>query len=352
MSITPEELNRYASDPAGPVALHLREELVPVEGRGAVFFPPTFAAEGREDRYNIDTLADGTKVALVDSVGSQANRMEPMFLDAGLSDLVPQVTITYGSGADAGTRSLLEVGHRLGDAIVRSTALASEAEAAFRALGRGDAEPVARLAPTSLVFGAWDSRGTQVKQSRLVQSVVRAWNVSRLRRSAQFVPAIDYAAFGVIAEEGALGTAERAKLAQRGFIHVPAVGEPGGIVAHGPIVRDVTVNLVALRRLEGEHTDVLRRYILGLALVAATQPMDPFYRQGCMLVRDEQGDSGWTEVSRTGARRPVELDAELVVAWARSQAAAFGIAPSRTVAFDAALAKADTDPKDAKKGKK
>ena len=40
-----------------------------------VFFPPTYADVG----YNIDSLSDGTKVATVDSVGSQANRIEPIF---------------------------------------------------------------------------------------------------------------------------------------------------------------------------------------------------------------------------------------------------------------------------------
>ncbi|MCC7411574.1 MAG: type I-U CRISPR-associated protein Cas7, partial [Gammaproteobacteria bacterium] len=46
----------------GPVALRLRQKLLPVEadesGRG-VIFPPTYADIG----YNIDTLADGTRVA-------------------------------------------------------------------------------------------------------------------------------------------------------------------------------------------------------------------------------------------------------------------------------------------------
>ena len=64
-------------DSKGPVALVRREVLVPVEGRDAVFFPPTYASD--KQPYNIDTLGDGTKVVTVDSVGSQANRMEPVF---------------------------------------------------------------------------------------------------------------------------------------------------------------------------------------------------------------------------------------------------------------------------------
>ena len=34
---------------------------------------------GGEIGYSIDTLSDGTKVAQIDSVGAQANRMEPLF---------------------------------------------------------------------------------------------------------------------------------------------------------------------------------------------------------------------------------------------------------------------------------
>ena len=62
--------------PTAPVALHLKQTLLPVEGEGAVFFPPTYAEIG----YNIDTLSDGSNVVTVDSVGAQANRMEPAFL--------------------------------------------------------------------------------------------------------------------------------------------------------------------------------------------------------------------------------------------------------------------------------
>jgi len=39
-------------------------------------------------------------------------------------------------------------------------------------------------------------------------------------------------------------------------------------------VRDLTINLVALRRLRAENEKALQRYILGLALVVATEPLD------------------------------------------------------------------------------
>lgn len=75
LALTSELLTAFAEDPRGPVALALRQQLVPVEGEGGVVFPPTYADIG----YSLDTLSDGTKVATIDSVGSQANRIEPLF---------------------------------------------------------------------------------------------------------------------------------------------------------------------------------------------------------------------------------------------------------------------------------
>lgn len=89
LTLTPDLINAWADDPKGPVALHLKQKLLPVEGEGGVIFPPTYADIG----YNIDTLSDGTKVVTIDSVGSQANRMEPIFKHEPYSSLVPQIEI-------------------------------------------------------------------------------------------------------------------------------------------------------------------------------------------------------------------------------------------------------------------
>ncbi len=337
-----EQADRWLS-PTGPVALVWKQQLEPVEGEGGVFFPPTYADVG----YNIDTLGDGTQVATVDSVGSQANRLEPIFEkseggDNELAKLVPQVEIEIAKDRRV---SILRAGHRLGDAIIRSSELKDEARSAFAAfLDTGDASAIAKLAPTSLVFGVWDSRDTQAKLPRLVQSVIRAWDVDTLTRSAQYVPTIDYAALDVFSEE------EKAKqegdpkspLAKRGFVAVPATGAHGGVVARGPIVRDVTINLVAVRRLRGgKATEALRRYILGLSLVAATEPLDGFLRAGCLLVPKGSAKTSWVEVARTGERSDVVLDAEAVRAFAAEAATEFGVGADRVVKFDPKLAKED-----------
>ncbi len=336
-------IDSWADDLRGPVALHLRETLLPIEGEGGVIFPPTYAAgENRKGPpYAIDELSDHTKVVQVDSVGSQANRMEPLFQrshpgtpENPIASLVPQIDFTM---PDSSTISLLSIGHRLGDALVRSSALRDEAISAFKTFSDlGDASSIAKLAPTSLVFGAWDSRGEGAKLPRIVQSVIRAWDVEPLHRSAQYNPPVDYAKLELFTEDEKAKAAGNNKnpLARGGFVHVPAVDTHGGVVARGPIYRDVTVNLIALRQLGSPTNGIeLRRYILGLALVAATEPQDGFLRQGCLLTPSPNVTATWTLVARTGKRQDVEIDSTSALNYAIGSAKAFGVGNDRQIAF-------------------
>ncbi len=190
-----------------PVAITLTEILEPAGGLGAVLFPPTYARKGGEHPYAISVLrsdlppeaaaAQGLEANIcdLDSVGSQANRMEPTFAESPLSSLVPQRVIKAG----AATMNLLQIGHRIADGAVRFSALAEEATKAIAALGsERDATALARLAPTSLLFGFWDSRDSMLKWPRIVNSTIRATNVAVLKRSAQFNPAFDPAALDLV----------------------------------------------------------------------------------------------------------------------------------------------------------
>lgn len=348
LELTDEVLNTWANDPKGPVALHLKQRLLPVEGEGGVVFPPTYADIG----YNIDTLSDGTKVATIDSVGSQANRMEPIFRSTGkdergkelnpLAELVPQICVEYAEGKSV---SILEVGHRLGDALIRSSELKNRAQSAFKALlDNDDAAALAKLGPTSLVFGVWDSRDTQAKLPRLVQSVIRAWGVDVLTRSAQYNPPLDYSALEVFSEADKARQEgdPKSPLAKRGFVHVPAGEAPGGVVCRQAIERHITVNLIALRRLDSKgNAAVLRNYLLGLSLVAATSPLDGFLRQGCLLVPDVEAKTAWHVVERDGTRRAINLSEQVATRYAHRVAGTFGVAEAEVVKFRKELAKAD-----------
>lgn len=332
-SLKPTTINTWADDDQGPVALHLKQRLLPVEGEGAVIFPPTYADIG----YNIDALSDGTKVATIDSVGSQANRMEPIFKYEPYSELIPKIEIELHRKQDGNGRyveriSLLDLAHRSADAVVHaSPKLAEIITPAFEALRRrGNAVPLCRIAPTSLIFGFWDSRGpSNEKRPRLVRSIIRAWDAEPLHAAAQFNSVwkvLDGAQQeDLIAEEKTKGTNKRSVVGLADapavfrtdrvphFLHGVANPEArvlGGIRVNGLIEREITVNLVALRLLRGssdEETRNVRRYLLALTLIAATADIDLYLREGCHLRFADKSDH-WTEIYRRGEPKPCEID--------------------------------------------
>jgi CRISPR-associated protein Csb1 len=325
-------------------ALVIREHLIPVEGRDGVFFPSTFADIG----YNIDwenpREKSGRNVALIDSVGSQANRIEPMFKEEPYSALVPQITIKAGDKEI----NLLDAGHRAGDALARCSALQDELQNAFIALQKGDAMPLAKIAPTSLVFGVWDSRDTQVKLPRLIASTVRAFDVRKLTRSAQYWAGGSSDPVSIYDAESMLGPIQNKEdLTQRsaaGFTHVPSTGAHGGIIADGGIRRDAVLALAALRLLKAdkpENTLKLQRYILGLALVAFTQLPLGYYRQGTILVLDAEKSREFSQVAFDGTRSNCKISASEALAFAQHAANDFGIGESQKVEFDGKKARED-----------
>ncbi|HEY1949307.1 MAG TPA: type I-U CRISPR-associated RAMP protein Csb1/Cas7u [Bryobacteraceae bacterium] len=337
---------------SGPAALILREHLTPVEGPDGVFFPATFAAT--EDKtfkggYNIDTFADGTNICLVDSVGSQANRIEPIFMKGEYCALVPRVTINAGRKIN-----LLEAGHRAGDAIVRCSALQQDLQQAFRAAGKGNCEPLAKIAPTSCVFGAWDSRDTQTKLPRLIASTIRAYNVKQLRRSATYVPATEYVKDGLVDDPEGEKKEVQEQYAKRGFVHVPASAAPGGVIAMGGIRRDATLHLAALRTVFAEdeaRTLVLRKYILGLAITAFTYLGSGYLRQGCNLVLDADKEREFKAVYPDGRREDIAVTHAQALEFAKAGAAEFVVGPSKEVFFDKERAKRDLSGDGARKPK-
>jgi len=350
MSNTLNKYDTWLTGSDGPAALVLREHLMPVEGIDGVLFPPTFAAaaaDGFPGGYNIDRFGDekdDKNVCLVDSVGSQANRIEPLFSEGECAKLIPQVVIKAGDKHI----NILEIGHRAGDALARCSELQEELHEAFKSILMGSAETLAKIAPTSLVFGVWDSRDTQAKLPRLVSSTVRAFDVRELTRSAQFNPATEYVDQELLPEP----KDKKAKdiYAERGFIHVPATASHGGVIATGGVRRDATLSLAALQQIKaGGNADdmlALRRYILGLSLVAFTANTSAYLRQGCNLVLDPDKPSEFVEVYRNGRREPTNLSSDDALAFAKVAAEAFGVGESREVEFDKKKAKEDVKKKD------
>lgn len=346
-------------DDAGPAAVVLIEELQPVAEGESVIFPPTYAPEqgssNRKSEYVVDTLRDGRKLCQIDSVGSQANRMEPIFKKAPYDKLVPQVTVEVSTGQKV---NLLDAGHRAADAIVRFSDLKDQIAGAFDAYLKGDASKLAEVAPTSLVFGAWDSRDTQAKAPRIVSSIIRAYDVELVTRSAQYVPPVDYTT-EILGEAESLTDDQKSEF---GLTHVPAPRALGGVLVHGEIRREASLNLVALRTLgvpdgngglDANKTAKLRRYILGLALVVLTKPMSHNLRQGCLLVGVEDKSADWKLVYPSGKRETFNLSHNDALAYAKRAAMDFCIKEVPPAKFDPKLAKAAADDKaEQKKAKK
>ncbi len=193
-------------DDDGPIAIIIKQELAPDDEDDKIIFPPTYPLtmfKGRVQRfehgeyrvsielppdtkrdkderketqkpgYQIDRFPDGTNICEIDSIQSQSNRIEPQFKAMKDGKLVPQITIEVGSQ----TVNVLDAGHRAADAVVRMSSHAAEFHKAWVAAKSGDLYELARLAPTAIVFGAWDSRSSQAKLQRLFKAYIRATNV-------------------------------------------------------------------------------------------------------------------------------------------------------------------------------
>lgn len=336
----------------GPVALVIRQYLIPATQTDDIIFPPSYAnpSEKKTDPpvYNIDGEG-AASVCVLDSIPSQANRLEPMFSLGKYRDLVPQVEIKFKDGL---IRNLLEIGHRIADAAFRGTELGPDIKNALDDFKKDNALTLARLAPTSLIFGAWDSRDSQVKIPRLINSIIRARNVVQLKRSAQYIPAINYESEGLLPDD------LEGKPSEVGLADVPSVHKIGGVQVNGEIIRDASLNLASLRCLRGgtpDETLRLQRYILGLSLIAMAAEPDLNLRQGCLLTLNPQKPFSSELVARSGQRTSHEIDPVFAAEFAKSAARDFGVYQSETkmLTFDPKRLKAwlDAD-KDAKKDRK
>jgi len=165
-----------------------------------------------------------------------------------------------------------------------------------------------------------------------VRSVIRAWDVQPLHTAAQFNSVWKSLNAEQQAELEKEAKSKKVKLSVKGFADAPATFRKlgpaaaknipefrngsvnserrvlGGVLVNGSIERDVTVNLVALRAIRGsteEETMNIRRYLLSLALLAATVEIDFYLREGCLLRISDDGV--WREIPRRGQPRAVDL---------------------------------------------
>jgi len=155
-------------------AFRRRRRLQPAGGAGDKLFPPTYPGEGRESlpRHVFERRRiDGREAwcVLIDSVQSQANRLEEALLraaDAGRIGL-PRLVVDFApSGLNSiGAISSLEAPHRVFDAILRDSMLGGVVLSktplgdALRRATLRDASAILEASPSALLFGAWNSTG-------------------------------------------------------------------------------------------------------------------------------------------------------------------------------------------------
>lgn len=157
------------------VAFRVRQRLQPAGGPGDKVFPPTYATGEDKLKYAGETRRiDGEDVptVLLDSVASQANRMEEALLSQWERERLefPVIGVDFTGDAelrDLGQVTSLQAPHRIADAILRD-ATSLDGKTLFRDLPEGrafteattkNATAVHLLCPTALIFGVWDSTG-------------------------------------------------------------------------------------------------------------------------------------------------------------------------------------------------
>jgi len=157
------------------VAIRSRLSLQPAGGSGTKVMPPSYAvADHAEHKYVLETrvAANGetSQTVLLDSVASQANRMEEALLEGWeLEELDLPVAFVDFTGEDdlqdVGRITALEAPHRLADAIFRDSLLdntlfrLSDVGRAITDATPRNAAAMLRHCPTALLFGMWDSTG-------------------------------------------------------------------------------------------------------------------------------------------------------------------------------------------------
>lgn len=160
---------------ASDAALRRRQRLQPVGGKGDKIFPPTYPGEGGRnppprhvfERRRIDEAE--VWCVLIDSVQSQANRLEEALLAAvrDKSIELPYVSVDFTGKELAGIGEItsLDAPHRVYDAILRDSLLDSQPfMKSPLGLRLAEAKPsnataLLEASPTALLFGAWHSTG-------------------------------------------------------------------------------------------------------------------------------------------------------------------------------------------------
>lgn len=335
-------------------ALRRRQILQPVGGKGDKIFPPTYPGEGRnpQPRHVYEKRrVNGEHVwcVLVDSVQSQANRLEESLL-AAIADGVPiphvEVDFTEAGLEGISRITSLDAPHRVYDAILRDSLydgkgfMDSDVGQRLAKAKAEDASALLEISPTALLFGAWHSTGQGgglgAKFARSLVSEIVAINVpvedvvvnprtgeidvrtsgrrtsSRidplgvLRKVKVFRGADDWST----TKEAAGKNAKEVKPSEINHGNITPSVQPLGITCDY-LEHSFVLSFAALRRLRfggGARDAAGRALVAALGLVALTEQDARGYalRSRCDLVCD--GKAALEFVRPDGSTEAVEID--------------------------------------------
>lgn len=184
--------------------------LQPAGGAGDKVFPPTYAVEkGALLKYATERRRiDGKEIetVLLDSVPSQANRMEEALLAAWDEQLAhfPVIAVDFSDAEgvkDLDRITTLQAPHRIADALLRDSIdekgrffRDTEAGKAFTDSSPANATAVYQYCPTALVFGVWDSTGPRGGlgtkfQRALISEIIGVGAVAGAKTASRIDPA-------------------------------------------------------------------------------------------------------------------------------------------------------------------
>lgn len=356
MALNAQQLSELVAGDA--VAIRGVATLEPAGGQGDKIFPPTHAVDDKKPgaKYAFETRRiDGQdkKCVLIDSVQSQANRMEEA-LQALWDEqkiALPVVSVDFSSIApEVGRVTSLTAPHRIADALLRDSLLdgqlfrLSETGKSFTDASTRNATALFKVCPTGLVFGLWDSTGPKgglgAKFQRALVSEIVGINAAHgsktasridplniLKKAADIYVAADSDERWTTDIEKAKKHAKDDKAHRKGdpikfgkdgrpseINHgnvTPSIDEVAGGVTIDEARHTVVLSLASLRRLGFSAGAEEARTVLaalGLLAVFAAESRGHDLRSRCLLVPKKGRSLKLEAVARDGSTTPMDLD--------------------------------------------
>lgn len=338
-------------------AFRQRVRLQPAGGPGSKVFPPThsggvYAWEKR--RVGPDEVVN---TVLLDSVQSQANRMEQALLEANRAGdiAIPIIETDFSRFPDIGVVTTLDAPHRIADAIFRDSLLNgvkfrnSDVGRAFVTANIRNASALYRYCPTALIFGTWDSTGSagglgNKFQRALVSEIVGFKAEKRAFHGGVRIDPLGIKAIDVYEKEdgdwvndstepqikrNAKGEPVRSKPSEFNHSNIVINSDKDGEgdylrggVTFDYALRTTVLSLPALRRLRfprdgqsnSEQDEACRTVLAALALAAVVHNHEQGYdlRSRCLLI--PEGETPLELVAADGREEHFEVTASTVSA--------------------------------------